>query len=108
MVRPIKAIIFDCDGTLIDSEHAHYSAWKRALIDLGGDLTMEEYCHYVGKPAAITAGLLAEKMGNDAEVILKKKRGYYQELCKAGLPPMSSTIDFLKKLVKEKDSLGVK
>jgi len=24
-----QALIFDCDGTLVDSLHAHYTAWTR-------------------------------------------------------------------------------
>lgn len=108
MIQSVKAIIFDCDGTLVDSEQAHYSAWKQALLDLDSDITMEEYCHYVGKPAAITAGLLATIKGKDPDLILEKKRKYYQELCREGLPPISSTITFLKRLGNKKDTLGVK
>ncbi len=30
----VKAVLFDCDGTLVDSEYAHYTSWKKALNDL--------------------------------------------------------------------------
>ena len=31
----IQALIFDCDGTLVDSMFAHYSAWREALVSQG-------------------------------------------------------------------------
>lgn len=105
----VKAVLFDCDGTLVDSEHAHYLSWKQALLNLGSDLTLEEYYPYVGKPAEINARLLAEKIDKDCpELILKMKKDYYQEFRKEGLPPISSTVDFLKCLAEKKESLGIK
>jgi len=107
--KSIKAVIFDCDGTLVDSEYAHYLSWKHALSTLGSDLTLDEYYQYVGKSAQTNAQLLAEKTGRDApDLILKMKREYYEKLCKAGLPPISSTVDFLKCLAAKKESLGIK
>ncbi len=32
----IKALIFDCDGTLVDSGRAHLSAWRKAIEEMGG------------------------------------------------------------------------
>lgn len=36
--QPFKGILFDLDGTLIDSEELHYAAWKQALLDFGYDM----------------------------------------------------------------------
>ena len=36
--QPFKGILFDLDGTLIDSEELHYVAWKQALLDYGYDM----------------------------------------------------------------------
>lgn len=36
--QPFKAILFDLDGTLIDSEEMHYQAFKQALMEYGYDL----------------------------------------------------------------------
>jgi HAD superfamily hydrolase (TIGR01509 family) len=35
MQRPVKAVLFDVDGTLIDSNDAHAAAWVRAFIEYG-------------------------------------------------------------------------
>jgi beta-phosphoglucomutase len=105
----VKAVLFDCDGTLVDSEYAHFTSWRKALNDLGSDLTLEDYYQYVGKSAETNARLLAEKVGTDcAELLLKNKREYYRDFCIVGLPPIVATIDFLKLLASKKRQLGIK
>jgi beta-phosphoglucomutase-like phosphatase (HAD superfamily) len=107
----IKAILFDCDGTLVDSEWAHYTGWKKALNDFGSDLSVEEYCPYVGKSAQINALLLAESKGIDLvdlDHFFTIKTDYYLQLCEAGVAPIAPTVAFLQKLVEEKHRLGLK
>lgn len=40
---PVRAVIFDMDGLMIDSEVNHYEAFKLALRPLGVDLTEEQH-----------------------------------------------------------------
>ena len=35
MQQPLKAVLFDVDGTLVDSNDAHAAAWVRAFIEYG-------------------------------------------------------------------------
>lgn len=108
-MKQIKAILFDCDGTLIDSESGHYLGWKAALNLLGHDLTLEEYCSYVGHSPEKVAELLAKKIGYPSwEFILQEKRKHYHVFSKTGIPPISSTVDLLEKLLEAKDALGIK
>lgn len=39
----IKAILFDLDGTLIDSESVHYSCWNELLEPYGAKIGIEDY-----------------------------------------------------------------
>ena len=105
----IKAVLFDCDGTLVDSEYAHYLGWKRTLMDFGSDMSLCEYDQYVGKSGQAISKQLAEKIRQDCpELILKRKNQYFLELCKEGLPSIEPTVNFLKCLGVEKESLGIK
>lgn len=105
----IKAVIFDCDGTLVDSEHSHYLSWQHALQKFGGNLILEEYHHYVGKSAVVIAQLLADNLRKDcAEELLKEKRAYYFSLCTSGLPPIEHTVQFLRMLLSQKEALDLK
>ncbi|WP_031500901.1 HAD family hydrolase [Bryobacter aggregatus] len=38
------AILFDFDGTLVDSEPIHYECWQAVLKPFGVSLSWEEYC----------------------------------------------------------------
>lgn len=106
--QAIEAVIFDCDGTLVDSENSHFLSWKQALNDLGGDLTRDDYRHLVGNSSQVVSQRLAVKLGRDnADQIREIKRGYFEKLCEAGLPPISTTVEFLKLLGEQKDLLGI-
>ncbi|MES2121454.1 MAG: HAD family phosphatase [Chlamydiota bacterium] len=105
----IKAVLFDCDGTLVDSEYTHYLSWQYALQQLGGDLSLEEYYSYVGKSSAVIAEQMAEKLTRcSADAILMEKRGYYQALHSSGLPLIVPTVEFLLSLLQEKERLDLK
>jgi beta-phosphoglucomutase len=39
----IKAVIFDCDGVLVDTESLKFVAWQEALAAHGIPLSSEEY-----------------------------------------------------------------
>jgi HAD superfamily hydrolase (TIGR01509 family) len=46
----IKALIFDLDGTLVNSEPLHHWAWKETLLENGvAEFTFETFLCYVGK-----------------------------------------------------------
>lgn len=44
----IKAIIFDFDGTIIDTETAWYHAFRDAYLEHGVELTLEQYSGCIG------------------------------------------------------------
>ncbi|NMO95559.1 HAD family hydrolase [Paenibacillus lemnae] len=44
----IKAMIFDFDGTIIDTETAWYTAFRDAYKEHGVDLTLEQYSQCIG------------------------------------------------------------
>lgn len=105
----MKAVLFDCDGTLIDSEHAHYLSWKQALVDLGSDLEKDEYRQHAGKSPHITADLIGKKIGHDCpEGLLKRKIDHYQVHSPSLLTPIEPTVNFLKELAAKKEQLGIK
>lgn len=45
----IKAVIFDIDGTIIDSVGAHIEAWKRAFARFGKEVSDEEIRCHIGE-----------------------------------------------------------
>ncbi|HEX8140537.1 MAG TPA: HAD family hydrolase [Pyrinomonadaceae bacterium] len=45
----IKAVIFDIDGTLVDSVDLHAQAWKEAFKQFGKDIPYQQVRHQIGK-----------------------------------------------------------
>jgi HAD superfamily hydrolase (TIGR01509 family) len=55
------AVIFDCDGTLVDSEPLAGAAWRRAVAPYGYEVTEADLAACVGIPYARTHAFLADK-----------------------------------------------
>lgn len=45
----LKAVIFDIDGTLVDSVDLHAQAWKEAFKHFGKDIPYQQIRHQIGK-----------------------------------------------------------
>ncbi len=54
-----QALIFDCDGTLIDSMPAHYKAWSDTFRRYGIEFTHQRFYELAGMPADKTAAIVA-------------------------------------------------
>jgi HAD superfamily hydrolase (TIGR01509 family) len=63
----IKAVLFDVDGTLIDSNDLHAAAWREAFLHFGVDLPLDAVRSQIGKggdnliPALLPSKLVAER-----------------------------------------------
>lgn len=84
--KELKAIIFDMDGVLVETEGYHYEAWKYTLASAGIDLTLgsyERYCQAQGREQALAHFLpnatsstlheLAQKKGEHFRFLLNTK-----------------------------------
>jgi HAD superfamily hydrolase (TIGR01509 family) len=58
----MTAVIFDCDGTLVDSEPLARSAWEKTLAPYGYALTDEDAHATVGLPFPRTHAYYAERV----------------------------------------------
>lgn len=102
-IEPIKAIIFDCDGTLVDSEYAHYLSWQYALQQEGHDFMIKDYYPLIGKSIEENAKLLAKRVGSlQPEKIGENKSKQFESIQEKGLPPIHSTVAFVHRLAKTK------
>ena len=58
-----KALIFDCDGVMVDSEPLHCQTWREVLLSHGVDMSVESIMRFSGQDAAQTMFVLMEKEG---------------------------------------------
>ena len=63
---PLHAILFDHDGTLVDSEPTHWQIWNAVLAPLGLSIPEADYRdRYAGMPTPANAVDLVERLGID-------------------------------------------
>jgi beta-phosphoglucomutase family hydrolase len=62
-----KGLIFDLDGTLVDSMPLHYEAWKEVCALGGHDFSEEEFYSLAGVQSEKIFGMLNDKYGTDFE-----------------------------------------
>lgn len=80
----IKAVVFDLDGVLVNTDRFHYLAWKRILQELGKDFSVEDNEQIKGVSRSKSLEILLQmKNITMSEVekmrILRKKNNLYLE-----------------------------
>jgi beta-phosphoglucomutase len=80
-----KAVIWDLDGTLIDSSDAHWIAWRETFADEGREITHEAFVADFGKRNdVIIRGHFGELPSGESERIALAKEERYRSLVRAG------------------------
>lgn len=100
---PVKAVIFDMDGVLIDSMPYHVKAWQKVFKPLGEEISAEEVYAREGenwrkstKDFLVMAGY---KPGNSLiEKVFKQRTKIFKEIFKPKMfKGVNSLLGFLKK-----------
>jgi len=99
-VRELEAVIFDCDGTLVDSEPLARDAWDRTLAAYGYTVSDAEYAQLVGLPYPRVHGYFAERVAGlpAAEALWPVLSGALFELIDALLEPFADAVDTVRAL----------
>ena len=105
----IEAVIFDCDGVLVDTEYLKFLAWQEALASENIPFTIEEYMPLVGHSSDhILLMVTRLKSVEIPEGVIELKNACYQILQKQGVPPINEMIAFAHYFAEEKKTLGIK
>ncbi len=79
-----KALIFDCDGTLVDSMPLHWIAWEKTARKYGleSHFPFERFMSWGGRPAQNILDLLTREAGItlDTHAVALEKEASYVEL----------------------------
>jgi len=93
----VKAILFDHDGTLVDSEPVHFQMWCDLLAPHGVSLSQENYRkHHAGMPAISNAQSFVQrnKLTVSAESLADAKQAATQShLARQGFPLLPGVSD---------------
>ncbi|MBP6889869.1 MAG: HAD family phosphatase [Candidatus Moranbacteria bacterium] len=96
------AILFDLDGTLVDTEILHAEAESKVLGDLGIHISPEEITRtYAGIPTESYIRELGDQKESTEDLMIKKRRileALVRQVCIRPVPGMPGLISYLKNL----------
>jgi HAD superfamily hydrolase (TIGR01509 family) len=86
-------VVFDCDGTLVDSEPLSGEAWAEVLGPYGYTITEQDLLNVVGRPYTDTHAYLAERVElPDADALWVDLREVLYRLIDTRLKPFSDAV----------------
>ncbi len=106
-----RALIFDLDGTLIDTVYAHVFAWQRALSEAGLPLEGWRIHRRIGMSGGLFTRAVAREVGrplNDVEV--EQIQARHGELYRELLPerrPLPGAVELLRHLRQAQVPFGI-
>lgn len=101
--QDIEAIIFDCDGVIVDTEGLKFQAWRESLALFSIKIDKNDYISHVGKSGkGILNGICRSKDLHleDAikDKILTEKKVCYEKLQKNGIRAIEPALKVLRQL----------
>jgi len=107
--RMIKAVIFDMDGVIVDSEYYHYIVEKRILKKIGIDLSFEEAKKHAGMKTETFFRKILENHKKKADIneLVKEKQKLVIDILKKRAKPIPGSIKLINLLKKNKIKLGI-
>lgn len=107
IVDAAQAVIFDCDGTLVDSMPVHYLAWHRTMTEVGLEFAEDRFYALGGMPTHRIIEMLAheQQVMVDPHATAQRKEQAFLELIHL-LEPISIVLDVADRL-RGKKPIGV-
>lgn len=95
------AVIFDMDGVLIDSYHAHFQSWRKVAASRGYSMSQEEFNATFGQTSReIVAALWPDLASSEEEIarIDAEKEAAFRDILEEDFPPMPGAESLLESL----------
>jgi HAD superfamily hydrolase (TIGR01509 family) len=99
----LAAVIFDCDGVLVDSEPASARAWQSTLSRFGYQLSEQEFSQFIGTTDRELARVLGDRIGHPAPELLATAEEEMRKALTGGLRAFPDALRLLGRL----DGLGL-
>ena len=99
-MRTPQAVVFDMDGTLVDTERVSQTAWRRAAADMGLDVPERIWNAFVGCSIPNAKAMINDEFGDAAltDRLFAHQRDLYFEISDAELSPCTGALEALRAL----------
>ncbi|OBK25913.1 HAD family hydrolase [Mycobacterium asiaticum] len=101
--RP-AAVLFDIDGTLVDSNYLHIHAWQRAFAEAGVDVETWRVHRSIGMDGSTLVKSLSDNAPDDTQTELKDLHSRYYKEAAQLLRPLPGARELLQRVA----DLGLK
>jgi len=103
--RPVRAVVFDMDGLLVDTETVVFAAMVRAAGRFGGEIPMDTFKRMVGLTHAASDAILIEHFGEgfDLAAWTEAVSAHFREELAAGIALKAGAVEILDQL----DAMGL-
>jgi HAD superfamily hydrolase (TIGR01509 family) len=99
MADALRALCFDLDGLLADTEPFYFEAHRRVFAKRGVALTMEEYAlRWIIRGERMVGAAPAMGLTEDPEVLSAEARALYREMVRQGVTPMPHAVETVRKV----------
>lgn len=101
----VKGVLFDMDGTMLDSEPVSESCWMKAAEELGYTIEPDLMNSFFGKNLVSIQKMLADALGigEKAADIVAGRQKYYSAYIRENVMPKKKGLVDLLEYLKEKD-----
>ncbi|UXY18668.1 HAD-IA family hydrolase [Streptomyces cynarae] len=98
---PLQAVLFDMDGTLVDTERLWWEAVERVAAGLGRPLGGDDQPDVLGRPVEHTADWLAGLTGAPAADVAADLHRAFADRVRGGVVPRPGALDLLDALARD-------
>lgn len=103
----LRAVVFDCDGVLVDSEPVHARATTEHLAALGTPVPPELFPRIVGMRVRDQMTIVGELTGHDPEALFSGRQQRFWSLLRHSFPAMAGAAATIRRLYDAGLAIGV-
>lgn len=99
VTAPVRAVLFDLDGTLADTEPLQWRAYREVLLRYGVDIGAEEYQrHWIATAGGAEYACRQYALDVSPARVKAEKNATYRALIDAGVPPRPGAVEAVERL----------